>query len=274
MNTAVFYTENAGLYLNSGQTGILIDSIHEGERVGYAPMRGTAEDLLPELGVGSGTAAVSGRLSLRRDTFGFGQGAVERPSWVSGTLDGVLCSHLHMDHCDQEKIETFLRDHPETAFWAPGLMPRGLSRHVPDPKCTAFTIGDFRILAYRTVHSGPAYRDIPHHSMLIENESSGERFLNCTDAVLDPDRDRALLEDASGVDAVFVMLYQLIERTSLAFLKELNPGRVFLYHLMPPDQDNYNYLPMARKMRQKSPLPGKEIEILIQHIWVGDDTLL
>ena len=229
--TEIFYTVNAGLYISSGTTAVLIDGIH-GAPPGFTAM---PEGLYDRILQGSGMFA---------------------------RLDGLLFTHLHPDHYDAEKTGRVLEDRPETALWGPGLANRGIPEYRELPSGCTFRIGDLRVFAYPTVHSGEPFCEDPHRSFLIRNESSGEAFLISGDAVFSPWLAGAVKENAGGpgtVTAAFINIYHLIEEPSRAFLLRLAPERLFLYHRPLPEDDTYNYLVMIRSELSRHPLPGYDI---------------
>lgn len=79
METAVFHTVNAGLYLLGGSCGILIDGLHRGGEIGLS--NSPSE-------VGRRTAASGG---------------------IFPTLDTLLFTHLHLDHFDRLKLLPLLQ---------------------------------------------------------------------------------------------------------------------------------------------------------------------
>ena len=230
--TEIFHTVNAGLYISSGRTSLLIDGVHEGPSIGFSDMP----------------------VSLQRDLV-HGRGIFAR-------LDGLLFTHLHRDHYDAGRVRFALEKYPGTALWGPGLANRGISDLEEAEGRCSFRIGDFRIFAYETEHSGKPFREEPHRSLLIRNEMTEEAFLVSGDAIFTPELADIVKENAGGqgtVTAAFINIYHLIEEPSRAFLLRLAPGRLFLYHRPLPEDDAYNYLFMIRSELRRHPLPGYEI---------------
>lgn len=229
--TELFYTVNAGVYISTGKTALLIDGIH-GAPSGFSAM---PEGLYGRILQGTGMFA---------------------------RLDGILFTHLHPDHYDADKTDRVLENRPGTALWGPGLAERGIREYRETPAGCMFRIGDLRIFAYPTVHSGKPFREVPHCSFLIRNESSGESFLISGDAVFSPDLADTIKENAGGpgmVAAAFINVYHLIEEPSRDFLLRLAPRHLFLYHRPLPEDDCCNYLFMIRTELRKDPLPGYTI---------------
>lgn len=239
--TDFFHTVNAGLYVTSGRTALLIDGIHEGPSFGFSPMpKGLWEQLL----------------------YGYG---------IFTRLDGLFFTHLHPDHYDAEKVQRLLAARPETALWGPGLETRGIREYAETSYGCNFTIGDFRIFAYPTIHSGNPFRGEPHRSFLIQNQISGESFLVSGDAVFSPELADTVKENAGGpgsVTAAFINVYHLIEESSRAFLLRLAPERLYLYHRPLPDEDPFHYQLMIRTELKRDPLPGYDIIQPEQMHWI------
>ena len=238
MKTKIYHTENAGLFLMTPHTGILIDGIHGAEKVGFSPM--------PEK-------------ESRQ---------IEEKEGLFEKLDGLLFTHLHVDHFKAKKVTEFLLRRPDTAVWGPGLEKRHLHDYTEENGNIRFAIGDFRIHAYPTDHSGKLYQKEPHMSLLVRNGQENEAILAAGDAVFYPEQAERIMEDAGKVDAVFVMFYQLVEESSLQFLEKLDPGRIFLYHCPAPEDDTYGQLPLIRQVVKRGPLPGRMIEVPEHHSWI------
>lgn len=239
--TRIFYTVNAGLYLTSRQTALLIDGIHEGPVNGFSGMPAVLSEQL---------------------LYGYG---------VFAHLDGLLFTHLHPDHYDADKVNRMLDTRSGLALWGPGLSSRGISEYRETSSGCTFRIGDFRIFAYPTVHSGVPFREEPHRSLLIRNETTDEAFLISGDAVFSPELADTVNENAGGpgsVTAAFINVYHLIEEPSRAFLLRLAPARMFLYHRPLPEDDTCNYLFMIRTTLEKKPLPGYDIAQPAQMNWI------
>ena len=240
----IFHTVNAGLYIDSGQTALLIDGIHEGPSVGLSAMpEGLGEQILE------------------------GDGMFSR-------LDGLLFTHLHVDPYDKEKVGRLLKRRPETALWGPGLACQGVQEYQAVPGDCSFRIGEFRIAAYITVHSADVFKDDPHRSFLIENEETGENVFISGDALFSPDLADTIKENTDGrsIGAAFINVFHLIEEPSREFLLRLAPERLFLYHYPDPEDDTFHYLSMIRTTLRRDPLPGHTVERLGHMQWVNLDS--
>ncbi len=229
----VFYSVNASLYITSGRTALLIDGIHNGLTCGFSAM---PEGMQEQLENGKGMFA---------------------------RLDGLLFTHLHPDHYDEEALDRVLEKRPRLALWGPRLKSRGVQDYRMIPGGCGFRIGDFRIFAYVSIHSGEPFREESHRSFLIRNEVTGEQIFIGGDAVFSPELADTVTKNAGGpgaVDGAFIMIYQLMEKPSKEFLTRLAPKRLLLYHRPLEEDDRYVYLTMIRRVLDKDPLPGRAIE--------------
>ncbi|MCF0146426.1 MAG: hypothetical protein HUJ73_07550 [Eubacterium sp.] len=238
MKTGIYHTENAGILFSSEQTGILIDGIHGGASVGFSPM---PENEMEQ---------------------------IEEKEGIFDHLHGLLFTHLHIDHFKAKRVMAFLNQYPDTAIWGPGLEKRHLLEYRENGGDVRFRIGDFRFRAYQTDHSGEPYRNEPHLSVLVKNEQTGGNVLVSGDAQFYPELAGRIREENGRVDMVFVMIYQLIEKSSIQFLKELDPGRVLLYHRPDPAEDTNHLLSVIRSVLRHDPLSGKPIEVPEHRTWI------
>lgn len=240
----IFHTVNAGLYIDSGRTALLIDGIHEGPSVGLSAMpEGLEEQILKEDGMFS-------------------------------RLDGLLFTHLHADHYDKENVSRLLEQRPETALWGPGLACQGVQEYQAVPGGCSFRIGNFRSTAYITVHSADVFKDDPHRSFLIEDEDTGETIFVSGDALFSPDLADTIKENTGGrpIETAFINVFHLIEEPSREFLLRLAPERLFLYHYPDPEDDTFHYLSMIRTTLRRDPLPGYTVGRPGHMQWVSLDS--
>lgn len=99
MKTRIFFTTNAGLYFSSGRSEILIDGMHDAAAVGFSPMD---EEMARQMKSESGLFAGEGTL---------------------------LFTHLHKDHYNAAMVRQYLKKHPKTALWGPGLRAIAVHAH-------------------------------------------------------------------------------------------------------------------------------------------------
>ena len=234
----LFHTENAGVYIRSAGTGLFIDGIHGGTSVGFSPM--TAEELHQ----------------------------VEAKEGIFSQLDGLLFTHLHIDHFQAKKVTQLMSHYPDLAIWGPGLEKRHLEAYEEDGEDVRFRIGDFFVRGYRTDHSGKPFQKEPHLSLLITEESTGENVFIAGDAIFYPEQAEKILEDVERVDMAFTMIYQLIEESSVRFLNTLKPERVLLYHRPKPEEDRNGLLGFVKHVLRHNPLEDRAIEVPEPHTWI------
>ncbi len=240
--TRIFFTTNAGLYFSSGRGEILIDGIHDAAAVGFSAMSGEMERQMKSkdgLFVGTGT---------------------------------LLFTHLHKDHYNASKVRAYLRRHPETGLWGPGLVPFLRPRIREDGDAARFQCGGFSVTAFVTRHSGGNFAHIPHRSYLLRNESAGEAFLASGDAVFDPGLAQKILAETGGCPekiTIFVTLYQLVEEPSRDFITALDPGRVILIHQPRPGDPAAESVAGLTRMARENPPGGRLVEEAEPMSWIG-----
>ena len=150
MHTAMFHSVNSGLFFCDGKNGLLVDGIHQGREEGCSPM----PDFLS--------------LQLRKNTGLFAH------------LTGVLFTHLHHDHYDEEGLESLLHGRPDLPVYGPRLRRGGALVRPIRANLRTVRMGGAYILARDTRHDGARYREDPHQSYLIR--MGGERFFVAGDA--------------------------------------------------------------------------------------------
>lgn len=234
----IFHTVNAGLYLTDSQTGLLVDGLHKGAFFGMSCMPEELKD------------------------------QAKKQEGIFRGLNGLLFTHLHDDHYDQRKVIRFLSQSPNTALWGPGLDACGLTEYTETTSGCQFRVGDFRICAYKTRHSGNEFLDVAHTSLLLRSGINEETIFVAGDALFVSEEADEILADAGHIDKAFVNLYHLIEQSSIEFLLRLKPGRVLLYHRPLPEDDVYHYGQMIRQALRKDPLPGYVIEQPEHMSWI------
>ena len=233
----IFHTENAGVYLRTETTGLLIDGVHGGASVGFSPMA-------PE--------------EIRQ---------IESREGIFSRLDGLLFTHLHIDHFQAKKVTELMRHYPDLAIWGPNLERRHLMDYVEEGEDVRFRIGDLTVFAIRTEHSGKPFQKEPHMSLLITDEK-GENVFISGDAAFYPEQAERVREISGGIDAIFIMIYQLIETGSRHFLNALRPRRILLYHKPRPEEDKNGLLPLTEKVLRNPSFAGVTIEVPEPHSWI------
>ena len=137
MHTAMFHSVNSGLFFCDGKNGLLVDGIHQGREEGCSPM----PDFLS--------------LQLRKNTGLFAH------------LTGVLFTHLHHDHYDEDGLESLLHGRPDLPVYGPRLRRGGAPVRPIRANLRTVRMGGAYILARDTRHDGARYREDPHQSYLI-----------------------------------------------------------------------------------------------------------
>lgn len=215
MKLQIYHTVNAGIYLWNGKSGLLIDALHRGGRMGF-----------------SDTSGRYIRMMQQREQF-FGQ------------VNDLLFTHLHADHYDEELVDQFFALNLGSLIYGPGL-DRGKAQSVLlERDVRRIQIRDYIIYAFETVHDGKAYAEEPHCSYLIHsgNQSlwvSGDAVLNGALA----DKVKHVFPDGR-ICAAFVMVYQIGSRGGREFLRKLSPDNICLYHLPYREDDIFHYYSMA-----------------------------
>lgn len=232
MRMRIFHTVNAALYLWNGKSGLLIDALHRGREYGFSD---TPERYVRMLERGEGFFSQAG---------------------------DILLTHTHPDHYDAELVEEFLRRHPDSAIYAPGLDRSSLKPVILETGVFLLRIRKYEIFAFSTVHDGAGFEHCPHCSYLIR--WNGQSLWVSGDALLEP----ALAEKVrrrnggKGPDAAFAMVYQVGRTQGERFLRALEPGKLWLYHLPYQEDDVYGYRRMAEDIVARCTRRGLEVRIL------------
>lgn len=210
----IFHTVNAGLYLESGNKNILIDGIHRGADSGMSDMPAV---LLHDLQNGTG---------------------------IFRNIQNLLFTHLHPDHFDRDLITRFLEaSSPEV--YGPGLKENTVRPVSLGNGFDRITMNNMDVLAIRAPHEGKAFHDISNRSYLLFLE--GTSVFVAGDSIFPPClTDQFLARMNNQVDYAFFNPYQLICKESKTFLRQLQPRRLFLYHLPLPEDDTCNLYLLAR----------------------------
>lgn len=237
MNTRIFHSVNSGLYIWDGIAGLLVDGIHDGPEQGFSPM----------------PAFLAGQLAAQAGLFAH--------------VDGLLFTHLHKDHFQRTGVHRLLNGPLPPTVYAPGFPEQFASiRHIRPGMCRIQMAGAY-VLAKDTVHDRAQYQKDAHQSYLIR--MGGETFFIAGDAAL-TEEDAHAFEGFYGreVEAAFFNLYQLASPGGQAFLRILNPRRVFLIHLPFREDDRFSYRSLARQTVKHLPADLPKVEILPHMAWI------
>lgn len=237
MQTNIFHTVNAGLYLWNGTHGLLIDGVHDGYEEGFS--------LMPEF--------------LYKN--------LQHHTGLFGHIDSVLFTHFHPDHFQPAGYRWLTEIPDPPAVYGPGLLRRCSQIRCIAPSVFYIEMPGYQIYAKDTLHECEKFRDVRHQSFLIQSES--EKIFVAGDAVL-------TLEDAlefqkacpGKITAAFFNLYQLASEEGYQFIKQMQPERVFLYHLPFKEDDRFNYRKLARQIVKNTPPQVQKAEILTHMSWI------
>lgn len=237
MNTAVFHTVNSGLYFWKDGTGLLIDGLHTGSKVGFSDM---PPELVQELNAHAGLFA---------------------------HLDGLVFTHFHEDHYDEERTTVALQAVPTPLLYLPETSQCTALVRSSGPGEKILRIGAAEIFAADTLHDGPAFHGDIHESLLLK--IGEECFFIAGDAALQESQATPFLNFSQGkISAGFFNLYQLASPQGQAFIQKLSPQRIFLNHLPLESDDNYHYIKMARQVVRRWPSDLPLVESMEAMAWL------
>lgn len=226
----VFHTVNAGIYLQEGDYGLLIDALHGGEG-GFSR---TPNEIMKHI-------------SRHTDSL--------------ATKIDLAFTHLHGDHFNMERVSDFMDKYPSAEIYAPEMWKSCIYTYESSKRIRDADLGRFHLIAFPTVHDGKEYTRVPHQSLMLRT-SDQQQFI-CGDAALDISLARDIQKNCPGtIKAVFVNLFQLASKDGQAFLKEIRPQHIFLYHLPFLKDDVYAYRKIAEGIIEKLPQELNYIQVL------------
>lgn len=237
MKLHIFHSVNSGLFLWDGNSGILVDGIHDGQNDGASPM--------PKAWVNQLT----------------------NYSGLFAHVDGVLFTHLHGDHFQKNGVIHLLNGPRPLAIYGPGLTENRAEVHPLRQGLFQVYLAGVSILARDTPHDGQGFQSAKHKSYLINMK--GESVFISGDAILTAE-DAATFCSFSdrAVEAGFFNVYQLLSSQCHEFLRKIQPNRIFLEHLPFPEDDTYNYWTLAREIPRRFPRDLPSPELLPHMSWV------
>lgn len=239
MQLRIYHTVNEGLYLWNGKSGLLIDALHRGKRLGFSDT--------PERYI----------WMMRHEKNFF-----TKPN-------DLLFTHLHEDHFDPELVDDFLERYPDRIVYAPGLDRNNVQPVVLEHGIARLQIEEYEIYAFSTEHDGQAYVDCPHCSYLIR--CGDECIWISGDAKLDVSLAGKIQRYASCQNCIsdaFVMIYQISSRSGRDFLKALAPERIWLYHLPYETDDIYHYHAAAKQKCRQCEQEGLAVRIALPDSYI------
>ncbi len=170
-------------------------------------------------------------------------------------------THLHGDHFNMERVSDFMDKYPSAEIYAPEMWKSGIYTYESSKRIRDADLGRFHLIAFPTVHDGKEYTRVPHQSLMLRT-SDQQQFI-CGDAALDMSLARDIQKNCPGtIKAVFVNLFQLASKDGQAFLKEIRPQHIFLYHLPFLKDDVYAYRKIAEGIIEKLPQELNYIQVL------------
>lgn len=221
MRLQIYHTVNAGLYIWNGRSGLLVDALHGGKKMGF-----------------SNTPDRYIRMMEKKEGF-------------LGQKNDLLFTHTHEDHYDPELVDRFLKVNPDSLVYGPGLDRSNVKPLVLESGIGLIRIHDYTIYAFTTKHDGEPFAGVPHCSYLIQ--SCGQTLWISGDAVLEPllaDQVEEICGD-SRIDAAFVMVYQIGSRAGKEFLEKLSPRNSYLYHLPYKEDDEHQYYRLVQAVTKR-----------------------
>lgn len=237
MSLGIFHSVNAGLYLWDGESGLLIDGIHDGREDGFSPM----------------PAALAEQLRTRTGLFAH--------------LNGVIFTHWHLDHFHPQGLVALQRFPQPPVIYGPGRCGPSVPVRANRRGQYRLRIGEIDIMAQDVLHDGKPFYNHPHQSLLIR--MGGENIFVAGDALLKGVSADDFRPDGDGrISAGFFNLYQIASLEGQAFIRALKPERVFLYHLPFTEDDRYHYCDMARQVIKRIAADMPPTELLSHMAWV------
>jgi L-ascorbate metabolism protein UlaG (beta-lactamase superfamily) len=237
MQTNIFHTVNAGLYLWDGHSGLLIDGIHDGIEQGFSPM--------PPF--------------LTKN--------LNRKTGIFSHVDGLLFTHYHPDHYQPGGVHRLMCAANSPALCGPGLLQYCTKIDYIHSDMYRIELAGSKIFAKRTIHDGERFINDPHQSYLIQNQS--DSIFIAGDARLSPaDAEAFRMVHDGPVACGFFNLFQLASPEGHAFMNILKPERVFLYHLPFKENDRFHYRSLARQVAHNKPASLPAAEILPHMQWI------
>ena len=234
----IFYTVNEGLFLLDEKSGhgLLVDGIHRGSALGFSD---TPESLLRYMTEKKG---------------------------ICSHVDALVFTHPHEDHYAPDMIPDIYRDKVHLAWeMAEGdltLSPAALTGSAEKAEKSGAVRPKMTI--FRTRHEGEAYREVPHASLFIR--LGGKTVFLPADADLISCREN--IPSGKKADYLFLNPYQALSPVCEAYLRELSPERVFLYHRPYRIYPGSAYDNLARLAVRRYPISLPELEEIPPMTWI------
>ncbi len=214
MQLKILTLANAGIYLEAGNRGILIDGVFRGREAGWS-------DLPPELY----------RKMLRKEA------PFEK-------LTDLLFTHTHPDHYNADAVKRLYNEVLLSTF-LPSLVMTGGVRTV------RMLLGDIHAAAVSTRHEGDAFTDVIHCSYLIQYRDKAFWFAG--DAELTEETANTVKSLWNHkISAGFFNPYQFVNRQSAEFIRELPFEELYMYHAPYPEEDGFGYYVLAEAVMRSA----------------------
>lgn len=235
MEANIFHTVNSGLYVLCGDTGVLIDGIHKGYRVGFSDC---PEEIINQC--------------LNR------RGLFEK-------LKGLLFTHCHPDHYDESYVKQIIACSSVPVYTPEKLILGGNT--ASEAGTEVLKIGSLQFYLIRTQHDGEQFKNVPHVSILVH--SDGVYYFIAGDADLN-ESCAAVVKSicGGGIKLSFVNPYQLLSESGRCFLRSLNPERILLYHDSFKDDDLFEAKRIKNYALAHYPEDMTAVEAIAHMSWI------
>lgn len=239
MEIKIFHFTNAGLLFDCSKK-ILIDGIYGGDNViQEAGMSNMTEDSVRDLMENRG---------------------------VFSNIDLILFTHQHIDHYNQTLVEQYLRKNEKVGFFSPGNKRNNITVNQIEKGMFALDIDEIEIYAIVTKHqhTGDDKEKIEHCSYLLNFEE--KCFFVAGDGVINSGVCQ-MVRKYSGNRKLFCFfnVMHIAEKTGIQIIQNLNPEKIFIYHLPAKSDDIFNYYAIIKQAKKNYLKIGIEMEI-IEHL--------
>lgn len=237
MNIKIFHTVNEGLFFQNRETSLLIDGIHTGIEVGYSNM---PKKLVADM---------------------------KNQEGIFGNLNALVFTHFHPDHFNEKRVKYFLSQSKKTHLITPYLS-KTLSFEYINERVNLIYLNHIKIFLIKTIHEGVQYEKDIHQMVAIKIKN--ETYIICGDAVLF-ESDAVLIQKfiSEKITGIFINPYQLAQKEGHAFIHQLFPDRVFLYHRPFREDDCNNVKYIVKNVLRYYPDTLPKPEIISHMSWIN-----
>ncbi len=188
-------------------------------------------------------------------------------------IDHLLFTHGHQDHYDYKVMKSYLEKNKIQGLF----LPKGALKDATDliqlierkdiefiePQYDIhvnkeWVVGDAVITYFCTIHSGEAYKEIPHFAFLITVEGQKIYFSGDSDFTTDDQVQRLMNVD---IDIAFYNPYHLNTISGREIIREVNARRNFIYHIPSEGKDVFRIRKQAMQdiVKYRSELPTLDL---------------